>query len=75
MQPGWEADLPPTLAVEDAARLLGVSRTTAYIEAARYRRSDGAQGLPNFRLGHRVLVPTARLVEIMNGRGAQEGAR
>jgi excisionase family DNA binding protein len=49
---------PLTLTVEDAARLLGISRGLAY-EAA--RRGE----LPTIRLGRRLLVPTARLYELV----------
>ena len=38
--------LPPTMTVEEAARLLGISRTMAYTEAARYRATDGATAFP-----------------------------
>ncbi len=55
----WAEDLPPTLAIEVAAKLLGISRSTAYAEAARYRHTDGRSGLPNFRMGSRVLVLAA----------------
>src|SRR5829696_2627777 len=55
--------LPPTMSVEDAAQLLGISRTMVYTEAARYRDTDGRQGLPNVRLGGRVLVLTALLLD------------
>jgi excisionase family DNA binding protein len=47
-----------TISVEDAARLLGISRGLAY-EAA--RRGD----LPVIRLGRRLLVPRARLLELV----------
>jgi excisionase family DNA binding protein len=53
---------PLTMSVEDAAKLLGVSRGLAY-EAA--RRGE----LPTIKLGRRLLVPTARLLELV---GAQE---
>jgi excisionase family DNA binding protein len=49
---------PLTLTVEEAAKLLGVSRGTAY-EAA--RRGE----LPTIRLGRRLLVPRARLYELV----------
>jgi excisionase family DNA binding protein len=49
---------PLTISVEDAARLLGISRGLAY-EAA--RRGD----LPVIRLGRRLLVPRARLLELV----------
>ena len=63
----WAENLPPTLAIEVAAKLLGISRSTAYAEAARFRLTDGQSGLPNFRMGSRVLVPKARVVEILVG--------
>jgi excisionase family DNA binding protein len=49
---------PLTISVEDAAKLLGLSRGLAY-EAA--RRGE----LPTIRLGRRLLVPTARLLELV----------
>ena len=58
--------LPPTMSVEDAASLLGISRTLAYTEATRYRTTDGRHGLPNVRLGGRVLVLTALVLELMS---------
>ena len=57
--------LPPTMSVDDAAQLLGISRTMAYTEAARYRDTDGRHGLPNVRLGGRVLVLTALVLELV----------
>lgn len=52
------AELPPTISVEHAARLLGVSRSTAYRAAARGQ-------LPTLVFGRRLLVPTARLLEML----------
>lgn len=60
-----------TLTVEEAAELLGVSRGLAY-EAA--RRGD----LPVIRLGRRLVVPTARLLELVgaeNGPPGEEATR
>jgi excisionase family DNA binding protein len=50
--------LPLTLSVEDAARVLGVSRGSAY-EAT--RRGE----LSTVRIGRRKLVPTAKLLELL----------
>ena len=50
-----------TLTVEEAAAALGVSRSTAYEAARLYLATDGEEGLPVIRLGHRMLVPAARL--------------
>jgi excisionase family DNA binding protein len=49
---------PLTLSVEQAAKLLGVSRGLAY-QAAR----EGQ--LPTIKLGRRLLVPRARLLELL----------
>lgn len=48
----------PTVTVERAARELGISRGSAY-EAAR------TGDLPTIRMGRRILVPTARLLELL----------
>ena len=53
-----------TISVEDAARLLGISRGLAY-EAA--RRGE----LPTIRLGRRLLVPTARLLDLVGANGEE----
>jgi excisionase family DNA binding protein len=47
-----------TMTVEEAGRLLGIGRNLAY-EAA--RRGE----IPTVRLGRRMLVPTARLRELL----------
>ena len=49
---------PLTFTVEQAAQLLGIARGSAY-EAA--RRGE----LPTIRLGRRLLVPRARLLELV----------
>ncbi len=48
-----------TMTVEEAARLLGISRGLAY-EMARQGR------LPTLRLGRRLLVPRARLERLLS---------
>jgi excisionase family DNA binding protein len=57
-----------TISVEDAAHLLGISRGLAY-EAA--RRGE----LPVIRLGRRLLVPRARLLELVGTSDFGNGAR
>lgn len=47
-----------TMTIEEAARALGVGRSSAY-EAA--RRGE----LPTIRIGHRVLVPRAALAQLL----------
>lgn len=51
-------ELPPTLSVEGAGRLLGLSRTSAY-------RAVERGELPTIRLAGRMHVPTARLLEML----------
>ena len=51
-------DLPPTISVEHAAKLLGVSRSSAYRAAANGQ-------LPTISFGRRLLVPTSRLLEML----------
>jgi excisionase family DNA binding protein len=52
------SDLPPTISVEEAAVLLGVSRSAAY-------RAAKAGQLQTFRMGRRLLVPTAPLLRML----------
>ncbi|MDP8928075.1 MAG: helix-turn-helix domain-containing protein [Actinomycetota bacterium] len=51
-------NLPPTISVERAGELLGVSRRAAYRAASRGQ-------IPTFRVGRRLLVPTQRLLELL----------
>ena len=48
----------PTVSVPTAAKVLGISRGSGY-EAARTGE------LPTIRLGRRLVVPTARLLEML----------
>ena len=48
-------ELPPTLTVEQAGALLGISRSAAYQAVA-------TGELPALRIGRRWIVPTAPLV-------------
>lgn len=51
-------ELPATVSVDEAARLLGMSRSAAY-------RAAAAGDIPTLRLGRRLYVPTARLLELL----------
>ena len=51
----------PFLRVEDAARLLGISRTSAYALANRWLTTDGADGLTAIRIGRSIRIPAAAL--------------
>lgn len=46
----------PTLTIEEAGEVLGIGRSLAY-EASRTGE------LPTFRIGGRILVPTAKLLD------------
>ena len=54
--------LPPTISVEQAGELLGVSRRSAYRAAARGQ-------IPTVRIGRRLLVPTQRLLDLLGLHG------
>lgn len=60
----------PTLTVPEAARLLRIGRDAAY---AAVDRGD----VPSFRLGRRIVVPTAKLLAMLGvfpGRDPEGGA-
>lgn len=57
-------DLPPTITVEQAGEVLGISRRSAY-------RAATTGELPTIRLGRRLLVPTARLLDLLGLPAAQ----
>ena len=47
--------------VEDAAQLLGISRSFAYDMANLWIKTGGTDGLPAVRLGRRLLIQRAAL--------------
>jgi excisionase family DNA binding protein len=56
-------DLPdpkttPTISVEEAGRVIGLSKDSAY-------KAAHAGQIPTLRFGKRMLVPTARLLELL----------
>lgn len=56
-------ELPPTISVERAGEVLGISRRSAY-------RAAATGQLPTLRLGRRLVVPTPRLLELLGVRAA-----
>lgn len=52
------ADLPPTLTVEEAAEILKISRQSAY---AGVRKGE----IPSIRVGRRFIIPTAQLMRLL----------
>jgi len=57
-------NLPPTLTVEEAARLCRIGRNAAYEAVA-------SGELPGMRIGRRWVIPTMRLLRLL-GVGADE---
>lgn len=57
-------NLPPTLSVEQAAELVGIGRNAAY-------RAAATGDLPAIRIGRRLRVPTARLLQMLGLRGTE----
>jgi excisionase family DNA binding protein len=60
-------DLPIVLSVPRAARLLGISKDLAYELVA-------ADKLPAIHLGRRIVVPTRRLIEFIEGKDTWDKA-
>jgi excisionase family DNA binding protein len=56
-----------TLTVEEAGRILGLGRTTAYAAA---KRGD----IPTISIGRRLLVPVDRLERLLAGEGTHDAA-
>lgn len=56
-----------TCSVEEAARMLGIGRNSAYAAIR-----DGS--IPSLRLGRRVVVPLARLNRLIDGEDAPKDA-
>lgn len=55
-------ELPPTISVERAGEVLGISRRSAY-------RAAASGELPTLRLGRLLRVPTPRLLELLGAPG------
>ena len=56
-----------TCSIDEAARILGIGRSTAYAAA-----HDGT--LPVIRVSKRLLVPAARLAQMLEGTGGSSRA-
>jgi hypothetical protein len=53
--------LPEFLTIEEAAAVLRIGRTSAYLLARQWRQSGGRSGLPVQRLGRLLRVPRSAL--------------
>jgi hypothetical protein len=62
-------EYPDLLQVAEAALVLRVSRSSAYMYARIYELSDGREGLPVIRIGRTLRVPKAALRRIIDGGG------
>jgi excisionase family DNA binding protein len=54
------------LRVEEAARVLRISRASAYVLTRRFLENEGREGLPAVRVGRSVRVPAAALEQMAN---------
>lgn len=59
--------LPDFLTVVEAARLLRIGRTSAYVLAQRWLYTDGRDGLPVVRVGRQLRVPRRALEGLAGG--------
>ena len=65
-------ELPDFLTVEEAAAVLRIGRTSAYLLCQRWRYSGGDAGLPVVRVGRQLRVPRAALVRLAEAGLASE---
>jgi excisionase family DNA binding protein len=61
-------DLPEFLTVEEAAAVLRIGRTSAYLLAQQWRLTGGETGLPVVRIGRQLRVPRAALERMTDSR-------
>ena len=55
------SEVPELLTIDEAARVMGVSRNTAYKEAQRFRATNGKEGLEFVDAAGQMRVPRRRL--------------
>jgi hypothetical protein len=60
-------DPPAFLTVEEAAAVLRIGRTAAYLLAGRWEDTSGAEGLPVVRFGRLLRVPVHELQRLAGG--------
>ncbi len=56
---------PPLLTIDEAAEMLRIGRSLAYVLARQYEASDGREGMPVLRFGSCIRVPRWALVELL----------
>ena len=62
-----EATQPTFLTVEEAAAVLRIGRTSAYLLARRWEDTGGVEGLPVVRFGRLLRVPIHELERLASG--------
>lgn len=67
-------ELPDVLTVEEAARVLRISRGAAYALARQWLESGEREGLPVVRLGRSLRVPRAGLLRLLHVGSEPTGA-
>ncbi len=55
-----------TCTVEEAARICGIGRHTAYEAARRYLATGGREGLPVLKFGRRLVVSVPALLRLID---------
>lgn len=63
MIPPELSEMPATISVEDAGKILGLSRPSSYQAANRFLETG--KGIPVLKFGRRLRVPTAQLLSLL----------
>ncbi len=63
-------ELPVFLTVDEAAAVLRIGRTSAYVLCHKWLDSEGQSGLPCVKVGRQLRVPRAPLVRMANAAGS-----
>jgi excisionase family DNA binding protein len=63
-------ELPVFLTVDEAAAVLRIGRTSAYVLCHEWLDSEGRSGLPCVKVGRQLRVPRAALVRMANVAGS-----
>jgi excisionase family DNA binding protein len=62
-------ELPVFLTVDEAAAVLRIGRTSAYVFCHEWLDNGGQSGLPCVKVGRQLRVPRSALVRMANGTG------
>jgi hypothetical protein len=64
-------EAPEMLKVEEAAKLLRISRSSAYEGVAVFQTTKGSDGIPSVRIGHSLRVPKSLLAAWLQSKAYQ----